>query len=253
MKIFVTNLKTSPDRRAHIIKEFEGKGLDFSFVDCVIGKDLSEKELEEKCDMKKINHFNREVEWFTKGVIGCTLTNQNTYRTIIENNYEMALLLEDDTILPDNLKEILAEIESNAKQGDVILLFYLTYTTLKLKATDNINSKRAIFYTPLNPECIHGGSAVVVTRKAAADMLKYNTPIRMSPDSWKDFYEAKCIQRIICIHPMPINTADFGTTMGYVKDTIIRKLMNSNPFSRFLLRLKRKFYRLSKQKVEIVN
>lgn len=253
MKIFVTNLKTSPDRRAHIINEFEGKGLDFSFVDCVVGKDLSEEELNEKCDMKRINHYNREVEWFTKGVIGCTLTNQNTYRTIIENNYEMALLLEDDTVLPYNLKEILNDIERNAQQGDVILLFYLAYTTLKLKAVDNLNSKNAVFYAPLNPECIHGGSAVVVTRKAAEDMLKYNTPIKMSPDSWRDFYEAKCITRLICINPMPINTADFGTTMGYVKDTVIRKFMNSNPFSRFLLKLKRKLFRLSKQKVEIVS
>ncbi|MBK7666510.1 MAG: glycosyltransferase family 25 protein [Sphingobacteriaceae bacterium] len=252
MKIFVTNLKTSPDRRTHIIKEFEGKGLDFSFVDCVIGKDLSEKELHEKCDMKKINHFNREVEWFTKGVIGCTLTNQNTYRTIIENNYEMALLLEDDTILPDNLKQILTEIENSAKQGDVILLFYLTYTTLKLKALANQNNERPLFYEPLNPECIHGGSAVVVTRKAAENMLKYNTPIRMSPDSWKDFYEANCIGRLLCVHPMPINTADFGTTMGYVRDSVVRKLMISNPFTRFVLKMKRKFYRISKQKVEIV-
>lgn len=253
MKIFVTNLKTSPDRRAHIKKEFEGKGLDFSFVDCVIGKDLTEEELQEKCDMKKINHFNRKVEWFTKGVIGCTLTNQNTYRNIIENNYDMALLLEDDTVLPENLKEILNDIENQAKQGDVILLFYLTYTTLKLKAIDPEKGKRTLFYKPLNPECIHGGSAVVVTRKAAEDMLKYNTPIKMSPDSWKDFYEANCISRIICIYPMPINTADFGTTMGYVKDSVIRKLMNSNAFTRYLLKLKRKFYRMSKQKVEIVD
>ncbi len=165
----------------------------------------------------------------------------------------MAFLLEDDTVLPDNLKEVLEEIEKNAIQGDVILLFYLTYTTLKLKPVNKDAKSSAQFYIPLNPECLHGGSAIVVTRKAAEKMLKYNTPIRMAPDSWRDFYEAKCIDRLVCIHPMPINTTDFGTTMGYVPNTSIRKLMKSNAFTRFILKLKRKFYRMSKQKVEIVN
>lgn len=253
MKIFVTNLKTSTDRRAHIINEFKGKNLDFSFVDCVIGKNLTDDELNQKCNMEIINRYNREVEWFTKGVIGCTLTNLSTYQHILDNNYDMAFLLEDDTVLPDNLKEILDEIEKNAIQGDVILLFYLTYTTLKLKPVNKDAKSSAQFFIPLNPECLHGGSAIVVTRKAVEKMLKYNTPVRMAPDSWRDFYEANCIDRLVCIHPMPINTADFGTTMGYVPNTSIRKIMNSNPFTRFLLKLKRKFYRMSKQKVEIVN
>jgi len=188
MKIFVTNLKTSVERRTHITNEFKGKNLDFSFVDCVIGKDLSNEELNKKCDMEIINRYNRDVEWFTKGVIGCTLTNLNTYQFILDNNYDMAFLLEDDTILPDNLKEVLEEIEKNAIQGDLILLFYLTYTTLKLKPVNKNPKSVAQFHIPLNPECLHGGSAIVVTRKAAEKMLKYNTPVRMAPDSWGDFY-----------------------------------------------------------------
>src|SRR5688572_28931619 len=100
MKILVTNLKTSTGRRQHIIDEFKGTSLEFSFVDCVIGKDLSEEELNEKVDMKKINYYNREIEWFTKGVIGCTLTNLGTYRSMVENKVDVALLLEDDTVLP---------------------------------------------------------------------------------------------------------------------------------------------------------
>lgn len=253
MKILVTNLKTSPDRREHMMKQFEGKGLDFSFVDCVIGKDLTLEELNTKCDMKKINYFNREVEWFTKGVIGCTLTNQNTYRSMIANNDQMALLLEDDILLPDNFKDILTDIESKAVQGDVILLFFLTYNTVKLKLVDTKSTGRASFYIPLNPEQLHGGSAMVVTLEAAKKMLEYNTPVKMPPDSWRDFYEAGCINRLICIYPQPVDTADFGTTMGYVKDGPAKKIAHSNSLTRFLLKLKRKFHKRSKKKVEVVN
>jgi len=251
MKILVTNLKTSTERKKHIMDQFKDKSLEYSFVDCVIGKDLSEEELDQKCDMNKIASYNREVEWFTRGVIGCTLTNQNTYRSMIENKDEMVLLLEDDTIIPPNLKEILDEVESKIVQGDVVLLFYLTYDTLKLKRLDN--SKVAPFFIPINPEVLHGGSAVIVTLRAAEKMLKHNTPIRMTPDSWKEFYDNKCIDRLICMHPQPVKTADFGTTMGYVKDSMMRKVLYSNPLTRFMLKLKRKIYKLTKQKVIVVD
>jgi glycosyl transferase family 25 len=253
MRIFVTNLKTSPDRRAHIINEFKGKGLEFTFVDCVVGKDLTDEELDQKCDMPKINHYNRNGEWFTKGVIGCALTNQNTYRTLIESKADMAFLLEDDTKLPHNLKEILEDIERKAIQGDIILLFYFTYSTLKLKLADKNEKDAAVFYTPVNPECLLGGSAVVVTRKAAEKMLAFNTPIKIPPDSWNPFREAGCIDRIICLYPPPVITAEFETTMEYVKDGALKKLMNSNPFTRFILKMKRKLYRISKQRIEIVD
>ncbi len=135
----------------------------------------------------------------------------------------------------------------------MILLFYLTYTTLKLKALDNLSNSKAPFFKPLNPECLHGGSAIIVTRKAAEKMLKYNTPIRMAPDSWRDFYEANCIDRLICVYPMPVNTADFGTTMGYVKNKRARQFLNSNPITRFILKVRRKFHKKTKQKVEIIS
>lgn len=249
MKIYITNLKTSPERRIHIMNELKGKGLDFTFVDCVIGKDLTEKELNEKCDMARINHFNRNVEWFTKGVIGCTLTNQNTYRTLINSGDEMAMLLEDDTFLPHNLKDILDRLEREILQGDVVLLFYLAHSKLKLKPLKNGETD---LYTPLNLDGLHGGSAVVVTKKAAEKMLAYNTPIKITPDSWRDFHEAGCIDRLICIYPMPVDTADFDTTMGYVKDNYFRRIMHSSSLTRLLLKLKRKFYKMSKRDVEIV-
>lgn len=250
MKIFVTNLKTSPDRRAHMIKEFEGKGVDYTFVDCVLGKDLTDDELNEKCDMKKINQFNKDVEWFTRGVIGATLTNHNNCKTLLASNDKMAMFMEDDTILPYNLKEILDEIERKAQPGDLILLFYLTYSTLKLKALDN--SKVARFYVPLNPEVIHGGSAVIYTRESAKGTLEYNTPIKINPDSWKDFLEAKCIKRLICLHPQPIDTADFGSTLDYIKDGFVKRLLHSNVVTRFILKMRRKFRKAFKRNVEIV-
>jgi GR25 family glycosyltransferase involved in LPS biosynthesis len=251
MKVFVTNLKTSPDRRAHMIKEFEGKGVEYTFVDCVIGKDLTEEELNEKCDMDKINHFNKDGEWFTKGVIGATLTNHNNCKRLLDSNDKTAMFIEDDTTLPDNLKEILDEIEHKALPGDLILLFYLTYSTLKLKPVDN--SKVARFFIPVNPEVIHGGSAVIYTRESAKGTLEYNTPIKMSPDSWKFFLEKNCIKRLICLHPQPIDTADFGSTLDYVKDSFIKRLLHSNPITRFALKLRRKLRKALRRKIVVVN
>ena len=226
MRIFVTNLPWSTDRRAHILKQLEGKKLDFEFFDCVIGKDLTEKEIAERCDIQKIRELNQNEEWFNAGIIGCSLTSQNIHRTIVERGLEAAMLLEDDVVLPENFHQVLEDCEGVIEPGDIILLFWLSWDVVRLQKDSRIKTDTVELYETPDLYKISGGSATIFTREAAANMLKFNTPIRLTPDCWGDFAAAGCFNRVLCAYPPVVDTADFMSTMGHGPFVGFRRMVN---------------------------
>lgn len=253
MRIFVTNLETSKERRVFIQNQFSKLKMEFEFVDCVVGAKLSEEEIAEKCDLEAINKHNENVQWFNRGIIGCTLTNQNNYRNLLSEQLDYALFLEDDIVLPSNLKEILAEVESVIKPGDVILLFYMSWEPLILQQTEKESRTKTKFYIPQNPTIISGGSAMIVTKEAAEKMLKNNTPIHTTPDCWGYFKEQGCIDRLLCVYPLEFDTADFKSTMqlGQLK-TVSNFIDRYKIFPVYqILKMRRKLLKRKKQNIVI--
>jgi glycosyl transferase, family 25 len=214
MHIYITNLKTSTDRRAMMEQQLRGSGLDYEFFDCVVGAELTQTEIEQRCNMAAINKHNEKLQWFNRGMIGCTMTNQLVYQDIINKQFEYALFLEDDTILPANLGAMLTHIEGMIQQGDVILLFWNAWGGLQLKRQPLNQFGATGFYAPLNYKDLTCGSAYVVTQKAARNMIAANTPIANTPDSWGFFCDAKAIDRLICAYPLAVQTADLKSTMN---------------------------------------
>jgi GR25 family glycosyltransferase involved in LPS biosynthesis len=253
MQIYITNLHTSKERRLFMEKQFEKLRIPYRFFDCVVGADLSEEEINQKCDFNTINQLKGRKGWFNKGIIGCTLTNQNIYKEIIKKNLDYALLLEDDTVLPSNLQSILDHIETFIRQGDVILLFFACWEPLQLKmaieAPGGIN-----YFTLHNPEVITGGSAFVVTKEAAGRMLAANTPIQRTPDYWSFFLKKNCIDRLLCAFPRPVGTADFKSTMGLGKFNFVRNLIDEYKIFPFfhILKMRRRILKQKKGKVTII-
>lgn len=207
-------------------EQLKRTNLSYEFFDCVVGTQLSDAELNTYCNMDAINALNKKVEWFTRGVIGCTITNQNFFKDIIKRKLEYVLFLEDDAVLPDNLSELLKNVEPHIKQGDLILLFWKAWQPLKLSKPIFETKDGAKFYIPQNPEVVTGGSAYIMTKKAAEKLLVFNTPIHTSPDNWFYFLKNECIDRIICAYPQIVDTADFRSTMQAGSFLFVRSLID---------------------------
>jgi len=253
MKIFVTNLPWSTDRKAHIQQQLSGKGLDFEFVDCVIGKELTEAEIGDRCDIDRIRELNKNEEWFNRGIIGCSLTSQNIHRTIVERNLETAMLMEDDVLLPDNFGQVIADCERIIEPGDVILLFWLSWETIRFKKESRIELGTVTLYETPDLNKVSGGSATIFSREAAANMLKFNTPIRLTPDCWGDFALAGCFNRVLCAYPTVVDTADFMSTMEHGRFIPLRRAINRHrvfPFYQ-MLRYRRKKSKRGRQLAKI--
>ena len=253
MKIFVTNLKDSVDRRRFMDEQFIRQNLDVEYVDCVIGADLDMATLKAECDLTSIDKQNEKVKWFTKGIIGCTMTNQNTYKRIVSENIPYALLLEDDIVLPPKLNSLILEIEGFIKPGDVILLFWKSSKVLKLKLNTKIELNKDVWVmNPSNTEALSGGSAFIVTKSAAERMLASNTPIKITPDSWHYFYKNECIDRLFITKPDVFKSAVLQSTMDIGKFKKLRTILNTIPVIKDILRYRRNSSYFNSQRIEII-
>ncbi len=251
MHIYVTNLKTSVERRLFMEKQLKKININYEIVDCVVGAELSAEDISSKCDMVSINKLNEKLEWFNKGMIGCTLTNQKVFNDIISRDFPYVLFLEDDTVLPENLPEILDNVETFIKQGDLILLFWNSWNPLFLEKNPIKTQFGFNYYTTKNYKDITCGSAYIVTKEAARKMLAANTPIHVSPDTWGFFYDSGCINRILCAYPHAVQTADFTSTMQIGKFLWTRRIIDKYkifPFYQYLT-YRRKKLKLRSHKV----
>lgn len=98
-KVFVITLERAKDRHAHIQKELEGLQYDFFW-----GKD---KEAFSIADLEKQGIYSealaRKHHRYGKpmpaGMIGCSWSHAEVYKTIVEKGYQKVLVLEDDVVI----------------------------------------------------------------------------------------------------------------------------------------------------------
>ena len=109
MKIFVINLEKDIERRNSIQSQLDKLNVSFEFVSGIYGKDLTDSELSMSYDNFKSKRTQSRS--LTRSEIGCALSHIKTYKEIIDKNIELALILEDDVVIPDNLLQVLLKVE----------------------------------------------------------------------------------------------------------------------------------------------
>jgi glycosyl transferase family 25 len=250
MKLFVFNLDYAHERRKFITTQLDKLGLDYEIQKCVIGKNLTQEELEREVHM---GYMAKSPNWFTPGAIGVTITAKLIYQKIIDQNLPYALVIEDDIVLHKNLPQILIEIEPNIIDGEVILLYY-NHTANNSSArlsTQNptpLKNNYSLYYPVSNHE-VTMGCAVIITKGAAEGIIRVNTPIVAIADSWDYFYKTGGIKQIRCIYP---------TNLSFKKSNLIPKILSLVdkykvfPFFQ-LLKQRRKARRKQRESISLVN
>jgi len=202
MKTYIVNLERSEKRREHIVKEAERCGLDYELVKAVDGKNLTEEDFNRLCDMEEVR---KSPNWLTPGMIGCSLSHYEIYKKIVKDDVDVALVLEDDVILPDNLPELLADVAREIQKNEVILLYFFSFKPCRLSEQDVVaisNDYKIYFPIDINQPITTAG--YILTKEAAKKLAKIVLPIRVGPDSWGYFYENKGFESFRCIYPVPL-------------------------------------------------
>jgi GR25 family glycosyltransferase involved in LPS biosynthesis len=183
MKKYVINLKRRPDRLQNFKNNFGNFVDDVEIVYGFDGKYLSNESKEEQELVKKC--FN-----ITIGEIGCALSHFRIYNDIINNNYDHAIIFEDDARPTNNfvnkLEHILYEIK---KDYDFLYIGGRFHIDFKMpdqyhhKVSSNIVQHFGEHYGPFHDRTTHG---YIISNKMARILLDIfnNNGLHRPFDHW---------------------------------------------------------------------
>ena len=195
-QIYVINMSSSKDRLDYISNQLEQQNLSFKRIP---GVDIKDKQdLKNKYYSEERNKLNYHKP-LTDGEIGCYVAHRNAWKTILSDDVDFGLVLEDDAYLKDNLKFILDNLHSLKTEWDVLKLADLS---ISLRKSNNIEKFQKFdiqsYYKPPTL-CI----AEVITRKGAKILLNLSNTFGRPVDVDKQWFCFKGL-KIKGIKPYPV-------------------------------------------------
>lgn len=128
MKVFVINLKASPERRQFMERQLAALDLPAEFFPAVDGRRLTEDEVGQQSNRVWFRRYvGREM---TRADLGCSLSHILVYRKIIEENLPCALVLEDDAWLTPAIKPVMEALEEDIPRLPVDVVLFSQCSTV---------------------------------------------------------------------------------------------------------------------------
>jgi glycosyl transferase family 25 len=203
VKVFAINLEHSVDRKEHILDECKRHNLEPILFKAVDGSKLSEEQLSEMVLDHKINGI-------TKKEIGCALSHIGVYKRIVDENINLALILEDDAVLNDNISSVLHEISIFNESTDKPFVYLLNEPNSYIKNKE-IKLSSITLYRVFDARGAHG---YVINYKAAKSLSNYLLPVRLVADEWKYFQYGTNIKIYAVVPPVAfINNTEYPSTI----------------------------------------
>lgn len=234
-------------------KQLKRLALDYEFFPAVDGRRLTEQQMTEMCNMEVIKQW---ADLLTPGMIGCSLSHYNVYQRMIRDEINYAFILEDDTLLSDEVPLIIERVEEKMKNKELdvdqpILLYYQSKEVVKFGNKDSIAlSNETAVYFPVDIWRPITTAAYVISIECAKRLVDLIYPIRYSPDSWAVYYRENAIGGIRCVLPLPVKSGIFKSDIGYSLNKplnrIVKYLERKNVFPVVQL-LKRRRRKLAKR------
>jgi glycosyl transferase, family 25 len=210
--VYVINLARSLDRRAHITAELDKTGLDYDIVAAVDGRvlDLTDPTIVDPALVARI-----QVQ-LVAGTVGAALSHQKVYQQIIADGVDIALVLEDDVVLPADLKTLADAVAGQLDGAEVALLSYDSEEPCRMSREGLVPlpGSRSLAL-PIDIDQPVSGAGYLITREACERMIKYGTPIRVPADTWRFFFREGALDRVRCVFPLPVlKNPKFTSTIG---------------------------------------
>jgi glycosyl transferase, family 25 len=207
---YVVNLARSLDRRAHITRELQKTSLNYQIVTAVDGREL------DMADAALIDPSFVARGLFPEGSAGCSLSHLGIYRRIVEDGLDVALILEDDVVLPADLDKLAEEAGQHLTGAEVAMLSVDSPEPLQLSRAGAVPlSGGRHLALPVDLSQPRSTGAYLITREACERMIKLVLPIRANADAWPFFYREGALDRLRCVAPLPVlKNADLTSTIG---------------------------------------
>ena len=120
--IYVINLRRVPERRLYMQRQLDYFGLKYQWINAVDAHDFKYSELE-GLDLK---------DQYQPSAMACLLSHLKSYSHIIQNNHQVACILEDDAELLPDFADILNHKELHEQDWEILLLAHNSSVTYAL-------------------------------------------------------------------------------------------------------------------------
>ena len=243
--IFVISLERTKRRRSYIQSHLQSLNMNYTMVDAIDGMLVDEDVLYSQADMERVK---QSPYWLTKGAIACALSHKKALDIFIDSRYDMALILEDDIVLPSNIESILSDISRVIGSYDIVLLYYAALRKAFLSKKGGINTASGSLLYPITLSQISTSSAYLIGKDSAKKLSQIIIPVSVAADSWGHFYECNCFANVYLHYPLVLQTKDFKSSIEYFNGGFKSKLSNfidtyKIPIFYQLLRYKRRLFR----------
>lgn len=196
-------------RRDQMKRRCADAGIEPVFFSAIDGRALSEKDRLGHTSAKAIrkNLTNRPL---TAGEIGCALSHLAIYQEILQKGISVALILEDDVLLGDGLKHILASSGSGSvmksMQSDKPQMLQLSYVPRGYRLGSSFINESSRVATPACE--VWRTSGYIINLAGARSLLDGLYPLWTTADDWTSFHRNGLIKLKIVSPPVVLEAQD---------------------------------------------
>lgn len=124
LEIYVINLKSRPQKRENIERQFLNQNMSGFIFDAIDGKKLDLHELEANNIISPNSNKHNKKRQLRRGEIGCSMSHTTLWDMLLNSDKKYFLVFEDDAVLVDDFQNKLADLlnELKDKKWDVLYL-----------------------------------------------------------------------------------------------------------------------------------
>ncbi|MGP4714454.1 MULTISPECIES: glycosyltransferase family 25 protein [unclassified Psychrobacter] len=213
--IYIVSLKQDIKKRESISKTLKDFDLEFSFVDAIYGKELSENALD-SIRSKSVGTIISRGFAAIPGEIGCTLSHIKAYQQLLSDQREWACILEDDVILDKRFKVFINTFKSdNINPKDLHLMGGQSYPLNKYIIRSRKNNKyigEQKFYKTIRSQyLVYRTCCYLISSEMANELISLSKAKFILADDWGYLKKNKYINRIYLSdfveHPLDLSTS----------------------------------------------
>ncbi len=219
LPIFIcASLVGEVERQRSFSKNFNDHSL-YRFVDSIDGRAWLDEEadLHVSEEMKLLRERERLKGklWINPAAIACALTHRD--KLLVGAEKSNVILCEDDIKIQSDFIDLWKKNyvrERFSMLNSVVLLHYISINQITTSSPPvGEFGKYRIF--KLDDSHVSSSACYFVSAQVASGIRHYQTPIRISADSWSEMKNQGVIPCVYVVHPSPCSIAGMASNLGY--------------------------------------
>lgn len=206
LPLYVISLKASTSRRRAMTERMAALGLDFDFIDGVVGKDIP---ADQKSRLLSDNRRFQLGAPLSDGALGCLMSHRRAWEMLCNTDVDAAIILEDDAELAPEALDVLPRIAALKGRFDLINLHHTSGRPLvdaaRISPTHALSITRYVSI---------GAIGYVVSRTAAEKLLDVSVPGIFEVDVLMNRWWEHGLKTLV-LTPSIVSEDGHDSTIGY--------------------------------------